>query len=119
MKKLGLTLVAAFSLATMSFAAGIQPTTAKWEGNVNVNKLSQFLALSADQKAEVSNISKNLSTDMAEANNATADSTEKKLTRKAVYSNLKLMKQTLTQEQYAKYTRVVNATLNNKGIVIE
>ena len=33
MKRLGLTFVAAFCLAAaMTFAAGNQPTTAKWEG---------------------------------------------------------------------------------------
>ena len=43
MKRLGLTLVAALCLAATTFAAGNQPTTAKWEGNINVNKLSQYL----------------------------------------------------------------------------
>ena len=33
MKRLGLTLVAALCLAASTFAAGNQPTTAKWEGN--------------------------------------------------------------------------------------
>ena len=36
MKRLGLTLVAALCLAATTFAAGNQPTTAKWEGNINV-----------------------------------------------------------------------------------
>ena len=34
----------------------------------------------------------------------------------AVYGNLKLMKRTLTDEQYAKYTALLNITLKNKGI---
>ena len=42
MKRLGLTLVAALCLAATTFAAGNQPTTAKWEGNINVNKLSHY-----------------------------------------------------------------------------
>ena len=33
MKRLGLTLVAAVCLTATTFAAGNQPTTAKWEGN--------------------------------------------------------------------------------------
>ena len=56
MKRLGLTFVAAFCLAAMTFAAGNQPTTAKWEGNINVNKLSQYLNLNSVQSEEVSNI---------------------------------------------------------------
>ena len=43
MKRLGLTLVAAVCLTASTFAAGNQPTTAKWEGNINVNKLSKYL----------------------------------------------------------------------------
>ena len=47
MKRLGLTLVAVFCLAASSFAAGNQPTTANWEGNINVNKLSKYLKLNS------------------------------------------------------------------------
>ena len=43
MKRLGLTLVAAVCLTAGAFAAGNQPTTAKWEGNINVNKLGKYL----------------------------------------------------------------------------
>ena len=37
----------------------------------------------------------------------------------AIYGNLKLMKQTLNEKQYAEYTQVLNATLQNKGIVVK
>ena len=40
MKRLGLTLMAAVCLTATTFAAGNQPTTAKWDGNINVTKLS-------------------------------------------------------------------------------
>ena len=56
MKRLGLTLVAAVCLTAGAFAAGNQPTTAKWEGNINVNKLGKYLNLSANQQEEVTNI---------------------------------------------------------------
>ena len=36
--------------------------------------------------------------------------------RKAVRKNCKLMKQTLTKEQYSKYLSVINATISNKGL---
>ena len=45
MKRLGLTLVAALCLVATTFAAGNQPTVAKWEGNINVNKLGKYLNL--------------------------------------------------------------------------
>ena len=55
MKRLGLTLMAAVCLTATTFAAGNQPTTAKWDGNINVTKLSKYLNLSADQHEEVAN----------------------------------------------------------------
>ncbi len=77
MKRLGLTLVAALCLAASTFAAGNQPTTAKWEGNINVNKLGKYLQLNSVQR---------------------------------------LMRKTLSAEQYAKYAALMNLTLLNKGI---
>lgn len=41
MKRLGLTLVAAVCLTAGAFAAGNQPTTAKWEGKHQHNKVEQ------------------------------------------------------------------------------
>ena len=49
MKRLGLTLVAAVCLTATTFAAGNQPTTEKWDGNINVSRLGKFLKLSSDQ----------------------------------------------------------------------
>ena len=40
----------------------------------------------------------------------------KKKVRKAVYGNLKLMKQTLDDKQYSNYVRLMAMTLRNKGI---
>ena len=56
MKRLRLTLVAALCLAASTFAAGNQPTTAKWEGNINITKLSKYLNLDSNQHEEVANI---------------------------------------------------------------
>ena len=97
MKRLGLTLVAALCLAATTFAAGNQPTTAKWEGNINVSKLGKYLNLNSVQSEEVANICDYFS-------------------EHAVYGNLKLMRKTLSAEQYAKYAALMNITLQNKGI---
>ena len=37
---------------TTPFAAGNQPTTAKWEGNINITKLSKYLNLESNQHEE-------------------------------------------------------------------
>ncbi|MDE5702519.1 hypothetical protein [uncultured Bacteroides sp.] len=117
MKRLGLTLVAAVCLTATTFAAENQPTTAKWDGSINVSKLSKYLNLSADQHAEVTNICEYFSTQMERATTAKKD--QQKRLRNAVYGNLKLMKQTLTDKQYSDYTKVLNITLQNKGIEVK
>lgn len=117
MKRLGLTLVAAVCLAATTFAAGNQPTTAKWEGNINVSKLGQYLKLNASQHEEVANICEYFDQQMGRA--TTSKKNQEKLLRNAVYGNLKLMKKTLSEKQYADYARVLNATLQNKGIEVK
>ena len=44
---------------------------------------------------------------------------ESNMVRNAVYGNLKLMKKTLTDAQYTKYTTILNMTLKNKGIEVK
>ncbi|WP_071147736.1 hypothetical protein [Bacteroides ihuae] len=117
MKKLGLTLMAALCLAASTFAAGNQPTTAKWEGNINVTKLSQYLKLTSAQTEEVANISDYFTEKMEKASNSTKKQDE--LLKTAVYGNLKLMKNTLSPEQYSKYATLLNVTLYNKGIELK
>ena len=114
MKRLGLTLVAAVCLTATTFAAGNQPTTAKWEGNINITKLSKYLNLDSNQHEEVANICEYFTEQMERATNSKKN--QEKLLRNAVYGNLKLMKKTLNEKQYADYARVLNVTLQNKGI---
>lgn len=117
MKRIGLTLVAAVCLTAGAFAAGNQPTSAKWEGNINVSKLSQYLKLDADQHEEVANICEYFTEQMERATSARKN--QEKLLRNAVYGNLKLMKRTLNERQYSDYTKVLNVTLQNKGIEVK
>lgn len=117
MKRFGLTLVAAFCLATLTFAAGNQPTTEKWEGRINVEKLSRFLKLTGKQQQEVANICDYFSEQMRYATSSKKNQEE--MLHNAIYGNLKLMKKALNEKQYAEYTKVLNATLQNKGIVVK
>ncbi|MDM8336787.1 hypothetical protein [Mediterranea massiliensis] len=117
MRRLGLTLVAAVCLAVSTFAAENQPTTAKWEGNINVAMLSKYLKLSANQHEEVASICEYFNEQMTRANYSKKN--REKLLRNAVYGNLKLMKNTLNAKQYADYIKVLNLTLNNKGIEVK
>ena len=51
------------------------------------------------------------------ANRSSKDTDQK--VRNAVYGNLKLMKKTLNDKQYADYVRLMALTLRNKGINID
>lgn len=110
--------MAAACMTASVFAAGNQPTMSeKWNGDINVAKLSKYLKLSFDQYDEVSNICEYFGERMSQAT-STRKNQDKRI-REAVYGNLKLMKQALTPKQYAEYVRVLNITLQNKGISVE
>lgn len=117
MKRLVLTVATVLFLTATGFAAGKQPTTATWEGNINVVKLSNYLKLTSEQSEEVANISTFFDEQMVRATRAKKN--QGKLLQNAVYGNLKLMKQTLSTEQYAKYVKLMNVTLQNRGIEIQ
>lgn len=117
MKRFGLTLVAALCLTATTFAAGNQPTTEKWNGNINVEKLGKYLKLSSSQYEEVSNICDYFNRQMMRASYSKKN--QDKLLHNAIYGNLKLMKQTLNEKQYSEYARLLNITLQNKGIEVK
>lgn len=117
MKHLGLTIMAVFCLTATASAAGNQPTTAKWDNKINVNKLGKYLKLDPQQNEEVADICKFFTQEMGKATTAKKDK-EAKL-KNAVYGNLKLMKRTLSAEQYSKYTTLLNITLQNRGIELK
>ncbi|NDV81171.1 hypothetical protein [Bacteroides sp. 51] len=118
MKRLVLAAMAVICLSASSFAAGKQPTTATtWEGNINVTKLSNYLKLSSAQTEEVANITTFFDEQMGRATRAKKN--QDKMLQNAVYGNLKLMKGTLSAEQYAKYIKLMNVTLQNRGIEIK
>lgn len=115
MKRFGLTLMAVLCLSVAASAAGNQPTTEKWEGYINVNKLSKYLQLSYEQEKEVANICSFLNAQMSEVNRM-KDDKQNEMLHNAIHGNLKLMKKTLNDEQYARYAKVLEITLKNKGI---
>lgn len=116
MKRIVLAITIALFIGNYSFAIGNQPVP-KWNSNINVNKLSSYLKLESSQTEEVNNITAYFSEQMTQATRSKKNQ-NKKLAN-AVYGNLKLMKQTLTKEQYTKYLKLLNVTLQNKGIILE
>ena len=119
MKKFGLTLVAALAFSASVFANGVIDSTAvaKWDGSINKAKLNKYLKLTSAQNEEVADICDYFQEQMKLANRSSKDTDQK--VRNAVYGNLKLMKKTLNDKQYADYVRLMALTLRNKGINID
>ena len=118
MKRLCMTMMMAAIVATSVFAKNVNNSdNVKWDGSINKTKLSEYLKLDYEQREQVSEICDYFKEEMKWANKAKKNE-EVKL-RKAIYGNLKLMKQTLDDKQYRDYLTVMAVTLNNKGIVID
>jgi hypothetical protein len=83
--------------------------------DININSLVKFLELSVDQVESV----KNIQEVFAESLRCAAvmnDESRKKMVKNAVNYDLCNLKYILTDDQYKKYVRVLNATLANRGI---
>lgn len=116
MKRVVLTVAIALCIGATTFAAEKQPIS-NWGGNISITSLSKYLNLTSAQAEEVANISTYFDTEMSKASYSRKNQDQK--IQNAVYSNLKLMRQTLSAEQYTKYLKVLNITLQNKGIQIK
>ena len=83
--------------------------------NVNINKLSQALNLSYDQREFVEDAENAFSAELM--NVATAPVEERRtLLNKAIKQNLGTMYYLLNKAQYHKYLMLLNATINNRGL---
>ena len=118
MKKMFLTLVAVMSM-TMAFAEGENTvatnTVAAYDMTVNYSKLAEALGLSMDQLESVEDVHKTFCIEMMNAANAPKDE-RKNMVDKAIEKNLKYMHYILNNRQYREYVKLLNVTLNNRGL---
>lgn len=114
MKRLAIFFVVALAMSATSFAES-KVKSEDWTISMNVNKLGRYLNLSGSQYDEVVAISDYFNEKMQSAANSSEAKQGKRL-REAVYGNFKLMKNTLSDEQYRKYVRLMNITLKHKGL---
>jgi len=112
MRRLGLVFSAIVLVATMSFG---QSKKVNLVSDINFEKLSNYLQLKPSQMNEVASINEFFSEQLAEASRASESRYDKKV-HQAVYSNLKLMKGTLSEDQYRKYLPLINVTNNNNRL---
>ncbi|MCC8154879.1 MAG: hypothetical protein LIP01_12175 [Tannerellaceae bacterium] len=112
MKSLGLTIIALLVCTTIGFAQGKEERFTKLPFAVNTEKLSKYLDLNPAQAAEVAHINE-FFIEQQKAGMRASSKKQYKRMQYAVCSNLKLMKETLSTEQYRKYIVLLNVTNNN------
>jgi len=118
MKKMILTMVAMLSM-TMAFAEGENAASVNnveaYDMNVNMRKLSQALALNADQMEAVAEIHHTFASEMMFA--AQYNNEERKArVNDAIEKDVKWMRYVLNDKQMRKYLLLLNTTLNNRGL---
>lgn len=113
MKRLSLVVTALLVSVTMSFA-GNKPSD-QVPVVIDMTQLSRYLQLDAQQVREVVEINDYfIEMQRKSLTYSNKDLREKKM-EQAIYGNLKLMKETLTEDQYRSYLGLLNLTHNNRS----
>ena len=118
MKRLFLSVIVMMSM-TVAFAENednnATNTTEAYVMQVNMYKLGQALDLSRDQYDFVEDAMNAFSADLMCVAEASEES-RKAMLRNAVIKNLSATRSILNEAQYHKYLRLLNTTLNNRGL---
>ncbi len=115
MKRLGLAMIAVIMSVSAVLAESNAKKVSKEPFAVSVEKLSQYLQLTPAQYEEVVKINAYF-IEKQNQSIRTGSKLQAKKMQEAVYGNLKLMKSTLTPEQYRKYVVLLNVTNNNNRL---
>ena len=120
MKKIFLTMIALLCMTTafaMNEAAAPEATNvAAYDLNININRLSDALNLTNDQKEAVENIYNMFNTEMSYATQYSSSEREI-MVKRAIDTDVKHMSYVLNDEQMSKYMAILNATIKNRGII--
>ena len=114
MKRLFLSVITVLCLSTVCFSQEKLEVT-DWNMEMHLSDLARYLDLNSIQYEHVSDAIDFFSDKMKSAKYSMGERQIKYL-NEAVYGNLKLMKSTLSQDQYKKYLRILNSQLRNKGL---
>ena len=116
MKKIVLTVVAVMSMA---FAAGENDNNTAnanaYKFNVSTYALSRALNLNQDQIDVVEDINRTFAAEMMNASVADSSEREAKV-NDAIKKDLSYMHYILNNRQYREYVKLLNVTLNNRGL---
>ena len=113
-----LTMVAMLSM-TMAYAEGENANSvnnvAAYDMSENMNKLSQALSLTDDQKEAVADINHTFAAEMMFAAQYSNDQ-RREMVKKAIEKNVAWMNYVLNQNQQRTYLMLLNTTINNRGL---
>ena len=113
-----LTLVAMLSM-TVAFAENENAMNVNnveaYDMSVNMNKLSQALALNADQKEAVAEIHHTFAAEMMFAAQYGNEERQARVSQ-AIEKDVKWMRYVLTEKQMRKYLVLLNTTISNRGL---
>ena len=114
MKRLFLSVITVLCLSTVCFSQEKLEIT-DWNMEMHLSDLARYLELNSVQYEHVADAIDFFSDKMKNAKYSMGERQIKYL-NEAVYGNLKLMRSTLSQDQYKKYLRILNSQLRNKGL---
>ena len=113
-----LTMVAMLSM-TMAYAEGENANSvnnvAAYDMSVNMNKLSDALSLTDDQKEAVADINHTFAAEMMFAAQYSNEQ-RKEMVKKAIEKNVAWMTYVLNDKQRRLYLTLLNTTINNRGL---
>lgn len=117
MRKLIMAVAVLGMSATMNFAKAqcVNEYGNKEPFAVEFSRLSSYLGLAPYQMEEVLNINDYFVQEQRKSLSKDLKRQDERL-QKAVYGNLKLMKEALTADQYRKYVMLLNVTNNNNRL---
>ena len=117
MRKLIMAVAVLGMSATMNFAKAqcVNEYGNKEPFAVEFSRLSSYLGLAPYQMEEVLNINDYFVQEQRKSLSKDLERQDERL-HKAVYGNLKLMKEALTADQYRKYVILLNVTNNNNRL---
>ena len=121
MKKYLIMLVMLFTMSVYSFAEDSNATEIerieRYNVKVNTKKLADYLQLTSDQFDAVETVTDEFSNDLMFAAVQSSDSSRNVITKNLIEKNVKYMSYILNKNQMRKYLVVLNATMNNRGIL--
>ena len=113
-----LTMVAMLSMTT-AFAEGENAASLEnmeaYELNINMNKLSKALNLADDQKEAVEEIHHTFAAELMFAAQY-GKNDRKDFVNRAIDNDVKWMRYVLNEDQMRTYLRLLNTTINNRGL---